>query len=212
MCQTMDAEPETLKTSWSLVARLKNLADQDSWSEFDELYRPLILRVALKAGLRADEAQDVVQETMRTMTKHIQTFVADPARGSFRAWLLNLVRWRIADQLGRRLPHRAGVESPTKNTARTPTVERVPDLNGAEFEALCDEEWRQQARELALKELQLKVKAEHYQIFHLLALEERSVEEVAGMVGRHRAQVYLIRHRVGKALKKIVAQVEKRLG
>ena len=212
MLLTMDADTETLRTSWSLVARLKNVGDQDSWAEFDEIYRPLILGIAVKAGLREDEAQDVVQETMASMSKNIQGFVAEPTHGSFRAWLLNMARWRIKDQLRKRLPHSAGSGSPTTDTARTPTVERVPDPSDADLTALCDQEWRVRLREEALKKLQLEVKAEHYQIFHLLTVEQKSVETVARMIGRNRAQIYLIKHRVGNVLQRLVKRLEKKLG
>jgi RNA polymerase sigma-70 factor (ECF subfamily) len=211
MFLTMDSDADTLRTSWTLVARLKNLGDQQSWDEFDALYRPLILGVAVKAGLRTDEAQDVVQETMAAMAKHIQHFVAEPARGSFRSWLLTIARRRICDQFGKRLPVAAG-EAPTNGTARTPTVERMPNPTEADLEALCDAEWARHLRETALKELQFAVKPEHYQIFHLLTLEQRPIEAVAKMVGKNRARIYLIKHRVANALKKIVRRLEKRLG
>jgi RNA polymerase sigma-70 factor (ECF subfamily) len=211
MFLAMDTEADTLRTSWTLVARLKNLGDQQSWDEFDALYRPLILGVAVKAGLRDDEAQDVVQETMTVMTKHIQDFVAEPARGSFRSWLLTIARRRICDQFGKRLPVVAG-EAPTSGTARTPTVERMPNPTEADLEALCDLEWARHLRETALRELQFAVKPEHYQIFHLLTLEQRPIDVVARMVGRNLAQIYLIRHRVGNKLKKIVRRLEKELG
>ena len=207
----LNSENETLRTSWSLVARIKNMGDHESWAEFHEIYRPLIHGVAVKAGLREDEAKDVVQETMAAMAKHIEDFVAEPEHGSFRAWLLQMARWRIKDQLRKRLPVSPGSESPTSATARTPTVERVPDEREVDLVALCDVEWKARLREKALKDLQMEVKAEHYQIFHLLTVEQKPVEQVARMVGRNRAQIYLIKHRMANALKKIVRRLEQRL-
>jgi RNA polymerase sigma-70 factor (ECF subfamily) len=168
--------------------------------------------VALKAGLRRDEADEVVQETMTALCKHIEGFKAAKEFGSFRAWLLNMARWRIKDQFRKRPPGASNIGYASEETARTPTVERVPDRTEADLEALCDAEWQERLRERALKDLQLEVKAEHYQVFHLLTLEHKSVDEVARMVGRNRAQVYLIRHRVGKELKKTVMRLEKQLG
>jgi len=212
MFLTMDADAETLRTSWTLVARLKNLDDQTSWEEFHALYRPLIHGVAVKAGLRPDEAEDAVQETLAAMAKHIQGFVPSPERGSFRAWLLKIARQRITDRFRKRLPGAATSEPMTHGTARTPTVERVPDGHEVDLEALCDAEWERWLTKKAMQELQLEVKAEHYQIFHLLTAEQKTVEEVARMVGRNRARIYVIRHRVGNALRKIVKRLEKRLG
>ena len=87
----------------------------------------------------------------------------------------------------------------------------MPDEREVDLVALCDVEWKARLREKALKELQMEVKAEHYQIFHLLTLEQKPVEVVARMVGRNRAQIYLIKHRMANALKKIVRRLEQRL-
>ncbi len=207
----MDQTGETFKTSWTLVERLKNTGDREGWAKFYSLYSPLIFGVAKKAGLGEEEAKDVVQETMASTCKHIQGFVAHSSRGSFRAWLLQMARWRIQDQFRKRLPTRPSGDAPTEGTARTPTVERLPDRREPDLSALCDEQWAAWIQNLALKELQLQVKAEHYQIFHLTVLERRSVEDVARRVDRSRAQIYLVKHRVGKALERIVRKLEKRL-
>ena len=45
----------------------------------------LIYGVARKAGLTDVEAQDVVQETMASVAKHMPTFKYDPVIGSFKA-------------------------------------------------------------------------------------------------------------------------------
>ena len=92
MTPLMKPDEETLRTSWTLVARLKNADDDESWQRFYDIYRGVIHGVAMKAGLREDEADDVVQETMRSMINSIQDFEADPAHGKFRAWLLNNAR------------------------------------------------------------------------------------------------------------------------
>jgi RNA polymerase sigma-70 factor (ECF subfamily) len=208
----VNAEPEALKTSWTLVARLKNLDDQQRWQEFYDLYRGLILGVARKAGLQDAEAQEVLQETMSSVSKNIGAFEADAARGSFHAWLLTMARWRILDQFRKRLPVGAASHRADEATDRTPTVERVPDTQGADLEKLCDEEWNRQLLDQALVELQSSIKAEQYQIFHLLTLQQKPAKEVSRMLGKNVAQVYLIKHRAGKELQGILAKLKKRLG
>lgn len=209
----MKSADETLRTSWTLVARLRNPNDQDSWQEFYEFYRRLIVGVAKKAGLTDEEAEDVMQETMRAFSCHVHDgkFATDAAHGSLRAWLLQTARWRIQDQLDKRLPVGSANEAPTVGTSATPTIERVPDAHPVNLEGLCDAEWKERLLQEALKAVQYKVKAEHYQIFHLSALEQRPIEEVARIVGANRAQVYLIKHRVGSALKKILKGLEKEM-
>src|SRR5712664_1471473 len=95
---------ELILTRASLINRLKNWQDQSSWQEFFDIYWKLIYGVARKAGLTDAESQDVVQVTMASVAKHMPTFQYDPAIGSFKAWLLNMTRWRIIGQLRKRGP------------------------------------------------------------------------------------------------------------
>src|ERR1051325_187335 len=93
---------ELIRTRASLIDRLKNWEDHKSWREFFDTYWKLIYGVARHAGLTDAEAQDVVQETMLHVAKKMPKFNYDPAIGSFKAWLLNKVRWASIQQLRKR--------------------------------------------------------------------------------------------------------------
>src|SRR5215467_5596778 len=93
---------DPIATRHSLLNRLKDWGDQTSWQEFFDAYGRLLYNVAIKAGLTDMEAQEVVQETVIAVARKIGEFKADPAHGSFSAWLMRLTRWRIADQFRKR--------------------------------------------------------------------------------------------------------------
>src|SRR5882724_6647379 len=93
---------ETIKTRASLIGRIKDPESHAAWQEFHDIYASLIRWAALKKGLTEDEAQEVVQETLITVMKKIKDFQYDPARGSFKSWLLHTTYWRIHDQLRKR--------------------------------------------------------------------------------------------------------------
>jgi RNA polymerase sigma-70 factor (ECF subfamily) len=208
----MKSEDETLRTSWTLVARLKDLDDGESWRTFYQLYRGVIMGVARKAGLREDEAEVALQETMASISKKIGEFEANPGRGSFHAWLFKLAGWRIKDQVKRRLPvGRAGPQA-SYETSQTPTVERIPDPRGPEIDALFEPGWREQLLKQAMSQLEVEVSAPQYQAFHLLTAQGKSVAEAAQLLGKSRAQVYLVKHRVGKVLRRIVKRLEQQMG
>src|SRR5215468_6377937 len=99
----MSSQPnEFLPTRPSLLARLKNLDDQEGWRDFFDTYWKLIHSVALKSGLTEVEAQEVVQETLIAVSRAIEDFQYQPEVCSFKSWLRLLVRRRIADQFRRR--------------------------------------------------------------------------------------------------------------
>src|SRR6187200_178322 len=94
-------DDDSLKTRRTLLSRLRNLDDQESWRAFFDRYWELVYNVARQAGLAEPEAQDVVQETVIAVAKAMPDFCYDPMRGSFKQWLLRIVRRRIVDQLRR---------------------------------------------------------------------------------------------------------------
>ena len=96
-----------IATRRSLVERLADWGDQRRWQEFFDTYWKLIHSAARKSGLTDAEAQEVVQETVITVAKNIDKLKYDPAIGSFKGWLLQITRWRIADQFRKREPENA---------------------------------------------------------------------------------------------------------
>jgi len=86
---------EFVPTRYTLLSRLRDWEDNDSWKEFFDTYWRLIYSVARKSGLTEVESQEVVQETVISVAKHIHKFRHDRKLGSFKGWLRNLTRWRI---------------------------------------------------------------------------------------------------------------------
>src|ERR1700757_3332358 len=78
---------EMIPTRQSLLGRLKNWDDQESWKVFFETYWKLIYNTAIEAGLTDAEAQDVVQETVIRVLKSMPGFEYNGVRGSFKGWL-----------------------------------------------------------------------------------------------------------------------------
>ncbi|HOW68925.1 MAG TPA: sigma-70 family RNA polymerase sigma factor, partial [Verrucomicrobiota bacterium] len=91
-------EEDLIPTRWSLLTRLKNWEDHDSWHVFFNTYWRLIYCVARKAGLSDSAAQDVVQETLLTVARKLPEFKTNPEAGSFKGWLMQITRRRIIDQ------------------------------------------------------------------------------------------------------------------
>ena len=92
---------DSLPTRASLLSRLRDLGDKDSWRTFFDMYWRLLYNVARKSGLNDGDAQDVVQETVIAVARKMPEFRYDPTKGSFKQWLLLITRRRIQDHLRR---------------------------------------------------------------------------------------------------------------
>jgi RNA polymerase sigma-70 factor (ECF subfamily) len=202
---------ELIPTRATLIQRLKNWQDQASWQEFFDIYWKLIYGVARQSGLSDAEAQDVVQETLIAVARHMPAFKYDPALGSFKTWLLNMTRWRIVDLVRKR--NRAGaLGSSFEDTATgTRTVDRVEDPAGLRLDDLWNAEWEKNLLAAALDRIKRRLDPQRYQIFDCYVNKEWAPEKVAGAFGISVDQVYLAKHRVTEMIKEEVRRLEKEM-
>ena len=220
MTAAVAKEPtDLLPTHRSLLTRLKRADDQEGWQEFFDTYWRLIYGVARKAGLNDAEAQDAVQETVITVSQQMPKFRYEPERCSFKTWLLLITRQRIARQFKKRRPGGPMASPPgagdlpapapraADDTARTGTIERIPDPAGDPLAAVWDEEWEKHVLSAARERVKHKVSDVHYQIFDLYAVQGWSAGEVARTLGLSVGQVYLAKHRISRLLKREIKQL-----
>ena len=197
-----------LATRRSLVDRLANWDDRKRWQEFFDTYWKLIYSAARKSGLTDTEAQEVVQETVITVAKNIDKLKYDPAIGSFKGWLLQITRWRIADQFRKREPGNAK-RSRSSDDHSTATIERVPDARIVDLDALWETEWKENLFEAAIARVKKRIEPKQFQIFDCYVRKEWPAQKVAERLGVNVGQVYLARHRVSGLLKKEIKALEK---
>jgi RNA polymerase sigma-70 factor (ECF subfamily) len=180
--------PENIaETRQTLLHRLKNWDDQESWRQFFNIYWRLLHSVAVKAGLTEPEAQDAVQETIISVAKTMPKFPYDPARCSFKTWLFHLARKRITDQFRKRPPAALSAcsHASTKGT-RTATVERVADPASVDLDAAWEQEWQKNVFEAAVARVKTQASAEQYQVFDFYVLRNWPVKKSGGRLGHQR--------------------------
>jgi RNA polymerase sigma factor (sigma-70 family) len=199
-------------TRYSLLGRLQDWSDDDSWRDFFETYWRLIYATALKAGLSESEAQDVVQETIISVAKDLHKFERVRERGSFRGWLRNIIRWRIADQFRKRIRHEPIPNARHETSFETVSVGDIPDPSGFDAEAAWDEEMRASLLEAALKNIRPQVREEHFQMFDLYVVKHWPPGRIAQTLGVNVGQVYLAKHRVARLVKKEIRRLEEKWG
>jgi RNA polymerase sigma-70 factor (ECF subfamily) len=201
-------------TRASLLQRVREWSDDASWQEFFELYWKLIYSLATQAGLNDSEAEEVVQTTMISISKRIKTFKYDRETGTFRQWICRQAWWKINDQLRRRQRDQArfgGKPEPSKAThTGTATVARIPDRRDS-FEIFVEEDWHEAIQRLALARVRAAVKPKHFQIFDLYVVKKWPIREVARLLQVNPAQIYLVKSRISRLLKKTRKNVEAQL-
>lgn len=200
-----------IPTRYSLLSRLENRDDQQSWKDFFDTYWRLIYGIATHAGLTESEAQDVVQETVICVAKDIEKFKRDRTLGSFKGWLRNIIRWRIADQLKKRLPTPTDANGATAAEPLATALESIPDPAISAWDAQWELEWQENLLQAALDRVKTKVKEERFQMFDLYVLKKWPVRKVAETLGVSLGVVYLAKHRIAGLVRKEMVELEKNL-
>jgi len=205
--QADDAFSQTRAT---LLERLKHWDDAESWGQFVDAYGKLIYRFARKAGLSDTESQDVLQETLLAVAKQMPAFRYDPVKGSFRRWLFNQARWRIADAFRQRLRTdflQGRMED--DSSSRTSELECVPDASEQKLKVAWEADWRENQLNRALERVKAKVSQRQYQMFYLWSVQRWSMVEILQTLKVNRAQVYMAKIRVNKLVKAELSALEK---
>ena len=205
------AHDDSLRTRDSLIGRLRDLDDAESWTDFHRTYERVVRGLARKRGLTEAEAEEVAQDVFKRIAETIHEFERSSRSGSFRRWLYQLARWRSDDKIRERgrLPVEPLPEIADTDTGNAQAVERVaaPD----DSVELLESEARRQLIRAALDRIRRRVSARDLQIFQLLTLDEWSPAKVAQFFAISTTLVYVVRHRVGQQLRSELDAIRKRL-
>lgn len=204
-----DDRSELLQTSLSLLSRLRDSGNSAGWQRFYDTYSRLLFSVAKRSGLSGAEVQDVVQETLIDVAGQMPGFRYDPARGSFKGWLLLIVRRRIADHF-RRKHYQFGGERVARESPIEPQSAGQHAMAESEIDRVWAEEWNQHILQAALARVKEEVEPLQFQMFHLHVVKEVPAEEVAERLGVRASAVYWAKYRVGGRVKRVLREIEHR--
>ena len=194
---------DSLPTRASLLLRLQDLDDHSSWIEFFDRYRRFIFGIALRMGLSRQDAEEVVQDTVISVSRGLPSFSYNPTKGSFKGWLMRVTQHKVVDQfrkLGRQVPT-DGLPGET-----TATAEAAVDQP---FDAFWEAEWQHNLLQVATDQLRLAVSPRNFQIFDWTVRMGRTAEETAKAFGISTVLVRVTKFRVLHEFKRILRRLEK---
>jgi RNA polymerase sigma-70 factor (ECF subfamily) len=84
------------ETRQSLLLRAQR-GEENAWKDLTDLYRPLILGWLNRQGVPPRDLEDLSQDILLSVVKHLPTFEHSGHRGAFRSWLRTIVCSRATD-------------------------------------------------------------------------------------------------------------------
>jgi RNA polymerase sigma-70 factor (ECF subfamily) len=95
--ESSEFDTDGTNTNGSLLERIRvNLNDEHAWQEFVERYGPRIRQWCINRKLKTHDAEDVTQEVLLRLAKHMCNFHYDPSR-TFRGWLRRITENAVKD-------------------------------------------------------------------------------------------------------------------
>lgn len=99
---TLNIYEGTASQTSSTLLRAAQEKDPAAWRRIVGTYSRRIYRWCRQAGLRPEDASDVVQEVFRAAARKLVDFHHDQSGDSFRGWLYRITQNKIRDHFGRR--------------------------------------------------------------------------------------------------------------
>lgn len=195
------------ETRPSLIARLRDgggagTAAAEAWDEFVAIYRPAIVGMAVLKGLQRADAEDVAQQVLVSVSKHVGGWEHDPERAKFRTWLQTLVRNATLNALSRRPKDQA-----QGGTTALVALEQYEGDREADS-ALFDAQWRREALRWAADAVCNEFETATWDAFWLTAVEGMPPAEAAAKTGKTIGAVYVARTRVMQRIREKVSELE----
>jgi RNA polymerase sigma factor (sigma-70 family) len=184
-------------TNPTLLNRLCDWRDHQSWVEFVTRYDPVIRFNSRQYRLDAASTEELCQRVWIDLARRMRTYRYDPGK-RFRGWLRRLCHSRAIDLLRKKKSH------PVESLDEEPDWE-IPDHGSAAVEveecAVAERTALLRQAEEVQDAVRRRVSERTWRLFWNIAIEGTSVREAAAAAGISYYAAFAARKRVGRMLR-----------
>ncbi len=188
------------ETSLSLLARVRQLADPQSWNRLVKLYEPLMRRWLLAYEVQDADAADLIQEVLEVVSRELPSFHHNDHPGAFRNWLRKVLVNRLKNFWRSRKYH-------PQATGGSSMLERLNQLEDdtSEVSRVWDDSHDQEVIARLMELIRPTFLAQTWDAFHRQVFGGEPPKEIAADLGMSLSSVYQARSRVLSALRREAA-------
>ena len=185
------------ETSLSLLDRIRETSDAQSWDRLVALYAPLLKRWVLRYEVQDSDADDVVQDVLTVVTRDLPKFQHNERPGAFRSWLRAILVNRVRE-FWRSRKYRPVA------TGTSSIDERLNELQDETSE--LSQIWNQEHDQFVLKKLMRSIQSQFepktWLAFRRQVVDGQKPEKVAQELQLSVSGVYTAKSRVLSALRR----------
>lgn len=194
-----------LTTNPSLLLKIRDHRDHESWTLFVNLYAPPIYRFLKRQGLQDADAADLAQEVFTAVALWIDRLRYDPQRGMFRGWLFAIIRHKLYNHINRLQPPDLGSGDPVIQQRLEDEPEPEPAVPE---DRVWDEEYEMCVLHWAADKVRTDFRDRTWQAFWQTSVEGRPADDVATELSMTTGAVWVAKCRVLKKLRDEIQFVE----
>ncbi len=184
-------------TSLSLLDRVTNSSDSDSWDRLAELYVPLMRRWLRQYDVQHADADDVIQEVLAVVMQELHQFDHNQQTGAFRNWLRRILVNRL-----RNLRRSRKYEPLARGTSSL--LEQLNQLedDGSEISRIWNAEHDQHVVSQLMEAVRPRFEAKTWEAFRRQMFDGQRADAVAAELNMPLSSVYVARSRVLSTLRR----------
>jgi RNA polymerase sigma factor (sigma-70 family) len=192
-------------TRVTLIKRIHDKHDEQSWDEFVGIYGRFIYAVVRKMNVSEHDAEDLTQQMLVNLWQKIPELDATEIK-RFRNWIASITRNFVIDYFRKQSRETKKIE----RASQEDNLDHLKSIRLPEIDAIVQNQWRIHITSLAMENIKPLFSANALEVFQL-SLKGKSVEEIATELGLKEKSVSQLKSRVKKRLTEEVERLREEL-
>ena len=188
------AQDDPYNTRATLIQRVQNQQDEQSWAEFVEIYRRYIYAIIRSMNISEHDTEDILQQVLINLWNSLPKMDYQKIK-RFRSWLSTVTKNCVTDFIRKRTREANRLEKAAKDN----TLIYLKTIRLPEIDSIAEREWEIHLTNLALNNIEPLFSGKAVAAFRL-TLQGRSVEEIATELDLKENSVYRLKNRVKERL------------
>ena len=177
----------------SLLLRIRDPRDTQSWQDFVDVYGPLVYGYCRRRGLQDADAAEVMQEVLLQVNRSMSAFDYHPDQGRFRHWLGAVIRSKLSRLYRRNHPERAN--------------SLMDEFRSITRDTQWNEEFNRHLLQTALEQIRPHFTDTTWCAFELVWVEGVPATDAAARLAEPLDRIYVAKSRVLKRLQAAVREL-----
>ena len=193
-------------TRQTLIAKIKNQHDDQSWEEFVFHYKRYIYVVISKMGVGHDNCEDLVQKVVLALWKKLPDFEYMPDKCKFRSWMNKIIKYEVIDFFRKSERHKNDIQRASQQQIADGKEEfDLPDIY-----KISEVEWKAHISTLAWDNIKGEFTGKTADCF-LLFTKGKSVSEICEELQIKKNTAYVFKNRVQERLQQEIRRLDREL-